>query len=104
MAYSSEELKQKIASEEDKTDLVKMEAIADDAVDDSDIPDGFWEEAVVAYPSVKKPISFRVEEELLAWYREEARRKDIRGYQSLMHSVLASYKKQQDKSQHDSTN
>ena len=96
MPYTSEELEAMIASGEDKTDIKKMEAIANEDIDDSDIPDDFWEDATVVFPSVKKPISFRVEEDLLAWYREEAKRHQVRGYQSLMHSVLSSYKREQE--------
>ena len=94
MAYTSEELQAMRAKGESRTDWEKVDKYA---ADDSDIPEGFWDEAVMVYPSPKKPISFRVEEDLIEWYKKQAERQDLRGYQSLMHSVLSSYKREQER-------
>lgn len=101
MSYTSKALQAMRANGEDRTDWKKVDEITNDLIDDSDIPEGFWEDAILIQPSPKKPISFRMEEDLLNWYREQAQEKHLRGYQSLMHTVLLSYKHEHER--HDVT-
>ena len=50
----------------------------------ADLPDDFWDGAVLV--SAKEPISLRVDQDVLAWFRSEGP-----GYQTRMNAVLRSY-------------
>ena len=52
----------------------------------SGLPDDFWDAAVLVEPARKQAISLRVDEDVLAWFRESGPR-----YQSRMNAVLRSY-------------
>lgn len=52
----------------------------------ADLPDDFWESAVLVPPIFKEPISLRVDEDVLAWFRKAGPR-----YQSRMNAVLRRY-------------
>lgn len=52
----------------------------------ADLPDDFWDDAVVAPPVIKEPISLRVDGDVLDWFRRQGPR-----YQSRMNAVLRSY-------------
>jgi uncharacterized protein (DUF4415 family) len=60
----------------------------DEDIDKSDIspiPAEFWAQAKVVVPE-KKPISIRVDEDVLQWFRQQGK-----GYQSRMNAVLRAY-------------
>lgn len=52
----------------------------------ADLPDDFWKDAVVVAPLPKEPISLRVDEDVLIWFRMSGR-----GYQTRMNAVLRRY-------------
>jgi len=52
----------------------------------ANLPPDFWESAVVVPPISKEPISLRVDDDVLQWFRKGGRR-----YQSRMNAVLRSY-------------
>ena len=52
----------------------------------ADLPDDFWDDAVVAPPPRKEAISLRVDEDVLEWFRGHGPR-----YQTRMNAVLRSY-------------
>lgn len=52
----------------------------------ADLPDDFWKDAVVVEPILKEPISLRVDEDVLAWFRKSGPR-----YQTRMNAVLRRY-------------
>lgn len=52
----------------------------------AELPPEFWDSAVPVVPSPKTPISLRVDDDVLAWFRETGPR-----YQSRMNAVLRSY-------------
>ena len=52
----------------------------------ADLPDDFWDGAELVPPMIKAPISIRIDEDILAWFRERGPR-----YQSRMNAVLRSY-------------
>lgn len=56
------------------------------------LPDNFWKDARVVVPSTKEAISFRVDAEVLEWFRAAGPR-----YQSRMNAVLRSYVEQMGK-------
>jgi uncharacterized protein (DUF4415 family) len=52
----------------------------------ADLPDDFWDDAVLVVPGPKQAISLRVDQDVLDWFRSSGPR-----YQSRMNSVLRSY-------------
>jgi uncharacterized protein (DUF4415 family) len=52
----------------------------------ADLPEDFWDDAVVVSPPPKEAISLRVDRDVLAWFREQGPR-----YQTRMNAVLRSY-------------
>lgn len=52
----------------------------------ADLPENFWDEAIVVEPAVKQPISLRVDADVLEWFKTQGPR-----YQSRMNAVLRSY-------------
>lgn len=53
-----------------------------------DLPPDFWDGAVLVPPVLKEPISLRVDQDVLAWFRARGPR-----YQTRMNAVLRSYMK-----------
>ena len=52
----------------------------------ADLPDDFWDDAVVVSPPPKEAISLRVDRDVLDWFRSQGPR-----YQTRMNAVLRSY-------------
>lgn len=52
----------------------------------ANLPPDFWDSARMVPPVLKEPISIRVDEDVLAWFRKKGPR-----YQSRMNAVLRSY-------------
>ena len=52
----------------------------------ADLPDDFFESAVMVFAPAKQPISLRVDEDILAWFKSNGPR-----YQSRMNAVLRAY-------------
>ena len=52
----------------------------------ADLPDDFFKSAVMVFPQPKQPISLRVDEDILAWFKSQGPR-----YQSRMNAVLRAY-------------
>jgi len=52
----------------------------------SDLPDDFWNDAMVVEPASKQPISLRVDADVLQWFKTQGPR-----YQSRINAVLRSY-------------
>jgi uncharacterized protein (DUF4415 family) len=63
----------------------------DKDIDYSDIPpldEEWFKNATIVMPKAKKPISLRVDQDMVEWYKKQS---NGSGYQSLMHSVLRTY-------------
>ena len=72
-----------------KKRLKKIASMKDAELDFSEIPEldeKFWKRAELVLPQPKKAISFRVDRDVLDWFRAKGK-----GYQSLMNAVLKSY-------------
>lgn len=54
----------------------------------ADLPADFWDGAELVLPVAKRPISLRVDEDVLEWFRSLGP-----GYQTRMNAVLRSYMK-----------
>jgi uncharacterized protein (DUF4415 family) len=52
----------------------------------ADLPPDFWESAAVVHPVAKKPISLRVDADVLEWFKKQGPR-----YQSRINAVLRAY-------------
>jgi uncharacterized protein (DUF4415 family) len=52
----------------------------------ADLPEDFWESATVVTPTAKRPISLRVDADVLKWFKAQGPR-----YQSRINAVLRSY-------------
>ena len=71
-----------------KSDLKRLDAMTDDDIDYSDIPeldDEFWANGEWLIGG-KKAISIRVDEEVLAFFKSKGK-----GYQTAMNNVLRQY-------------
>jgi len=69
--------------------LKRLDAVKDENIDYSDIPeldDEFWENAVIEYPEKKKPITLRLDADLLEWFKSMGK-----GYQTRINAILRSY-------------
>ena len=72
-----------------KSDLARIDALKDRDIDYSDIPrldDSFFKRPVVQLPKPKKPITIRVDPEVLEWFQAKGAR-----YQTRIHAVLKAY-------------
>jgi uncharacterized protein (DUF4415 family) len=76
-----------------KSDLTRINALKDEDIDYSEIPDlstlgkEFWDKAVVKKSEPKAQITIRLDWEVLAWFEAQGK-----GYQSRMNAVLKAYK------------
>ena len=77
-----------------KTGLAVLEALSDEDINTSDIPEVTdWSDAVRGkfYRPVKKAISLRVDADVIAWFRSQGGR-----YQSRMNAALREYMRRHD--------
>ncbi len=51
-----------------------------------DMPDGFWDGAQIKIPIPKKPVSLRVDQDILDYFRDQGN-----GHLTRMHAVLRAY-------------
>ena len=69
--------------------LKNLDEIKDKEIDYSDIPEldeAFWANAVLEYPEKKKPVTLRLDADVLDWFRSLGK-----GYQTRINSVLRSF-------------
>jgi uncharacterized protein (DUF4415 family) len=69
--------------------LKKVDEIKDKEIDYTDIPeldDTFWANAVIEYPEKKKPVTLRLDADVLDWFRSLGK-----GYQTRINLVLRSF-------------
>ena len=75
-----------------RADLDYLRHVSDEEIERTsppelaNLPDDFWDSAVMVPPVLKEPISLRVDEDVLAWFRKSGPR-----YQSRMNAVRRSY-------------
>jgi uncharacterized protein (DUF4415 family) len=72
-----------------KQRLEEIEKIQDNEIDYSDIPeldDSFWDNATIVYPENKKPVTLRLDTDVLEWFRSTGK-----GYQTRINAILKSY-------------
>lgn len=86
VAHTEEE----ILNMKDETDYARLDAMKDEDIDYSDIPDHgddekFWAEAVKV-PRVKQGVFIRLDADVLEWFKKQGP-----GYQTKINAVLKSY-------------
>lgn len=80
-----------------KTNWERLRAMTEEEIERTsppelaNLPADFWDDAVVVIPS-KEPISLRVDDDVLAWFRASGK-----GYQTRMNAVLRAYKEAMEK-------
>lgn len=80
-----------------KRRLKALAAIPEEQIDTSEIPElgaDFWKGAKVALPESKTVVTLRVDQDVVAWFKQAGK-----GYQSRMNAVLRSYVEHAGKSQ-----
>jgi len=89
--YSAQEIDEKIAKGEDRTDWARVEALTDADIeramrDDPDWADHInvnWSEAEIVHPAPKRALSIRLDEDVVAFFKAYGR-----GYQTRINAVL----------------
>ena len=69
--------------------LKKIKSIKDKQIDCSDIAeldDKFWENVVIEYPEKKKPITLRLDADVLEWFKSMGK-----GYQTRINAILRTF-------------
>ena len=84
-------MSEKYLKNKSKTDWDKIDAMGDDNIDCSDIPEldeTFWAKSTVRMPKIKPKISIRLDSDVLEWFKAQGA-----GYQTRMNAVLRTYMK-----------
>lgn len=75
-----------------RADLSRLRRVSDREIRETspaelaNLPADFWDQATVVEPTAKQPISLRVDEDVLEWFKAQGPR-----YQSRMNAVLRSF-------------
>ncbi len=75
-----------------KTDWKRLAELDDKSIDTSDIPeldDAFFEKAELRVPA-KQPVTLRIDEDVLAWFKSQGK-----GYQTRINKLLRQYMESQ---------
>jgi len=81
-----------------KSDLARIDALKDEDIDYSEIPDlsalgkEFWDQAVVKRAEPKAQVTIRLDREVLEWFKSQGK-----GYQSRINAVLRAYREAHDR-------
>jgi len=90
--YSADQIKAMIARGEDHTDGAKVDATSEAdierhaAEDDSVLPEGWEDAAVIGLPARKEHLNIRIDAEVLRWFKATGK-----GYQTRMNNVLRAF-------------
>lgn len=71
------------------SDLKRLDALTDETIDYSDLPEldaEFFRHAKVVVPPRKKQLTIRLDEDVLSWLKSQGR-----GYQSRINAILRAY-------------
>jgi uncharacterized protein (DUF4415 family) len=75
-----------------RTDWERLAELDDKSIDTSDIPeldDAFFEKAELRVPA-KQPVTLRIDEDVLAWFKSQGK-----GYQTRINKLLREYMESQ---------
>jgi uncharacterized protein (DUF4415 family) len=79
-------MKQQGSRKKSLTDWARVDAMQDEDIDYSEIPElgeEFWKNAKVVFPARKKMLSIRLDEDVVEWFKAQGQ-----GYQSRINAVL----------------
>ena len=77
------------SSRTSRTNWPRLRRLKDSEIDHSDVPAldaAFFRKAKIRMPATKKPVSIRLDSDVLDWFRKKGRR-----YQSRINAVLRAY-------------
>lgn len=81
-----------------KTNWAKVDSLKDSDIDYSDVPelsDDFFKNAKLKMPPHKSPVTLRLDDDILDWFRKEGR-----GYQTRINQLLRKYMETHSKESH----
>ncbi len=82
-------MSQKTLQNLSQTDWDRVDALADEEIDTSDIPplgDDFFANSELRLPQAKQTITIRLDKDVLEWYKTQGK-----GYQTRINAILRSY-------------
>lgn len=96
--YSLDEIREQIARGEDRTDWARVAALSDEDImaamrDDpewAEFMDVDWSKATIVYPTPKKAVSIRLDEDVIDFFKKSGK-----GYQTRMNAVLRHFMTEQ---------
>ncbi len=80
---------QEIKKMKSRTDWKRVDAIKDDEIDYSEIPEldeDWFKEAIVVMPRTKVVVTLRIDPDVLAWFKKQGS-----GYQTRINALLRAY-------------
>ena len=89
MSKKTTKMRQGEGLEQSCTDWNRVDAMSDEDIDYSDIPeldDDFFRTAQVVFPPEKKQLTLRLDADVLEWMKAQGK-----GYQSRINAVLRAY-------------
>lgn len=100
VSYSLNEIREKIARGESRTDWARVDAMTDEEIeaqmrDDPDWKDFIdidWSDAVAVYPIAKSAISIRLDADVIDFFKAQGK-----GYQTRINAVLRRYMEEVEK-------
>jgi uncharacterized protein (DUF4415 family) len=92
-------MKEKNLKKSSRTDWARVDAIKDEDIDFSDIPElgeAFFQNAIIRLPERKVPVCIRLDREVVDWFKARGKR-----YQSRINAVLKAFieRQKQERSQ-----
>ena len=79
-------MKKRDLKKQSRTDWARLEAMRDEDIDFSDIPElseAFFKNAVIRLPKAKAKVCIRLDQDILEWFRSQGK-----GYQTKINAVL----------------
>jgi uncharacterized protein (DUF4415 family) len=94
VSYTLEEIRERLARGESKTDWARVDAMTDEEIeaqmrddpDWADFMDIDWSKATIVYPVPKNPVSIRLDKDVIDFFKAQGK-----GYQTRINAVLRHY-------------
>jgi uncharacterized protein (DUF4415 family) len=86
-------MKERDLKKRSRTDWERLDAMRDNDIDFSDIPeltDAFFKKAVLRLPKPKAKVCIRLDQDILEWFKSQGK-----GYQTKINAVLRAFKEAQ---------
>jgi uncharacterized protein (DUF4415 family) len=83
-------MKKRDLKKQSQTDWERLDAMGDEDIDFSDIPeltDAFFKNAVLRLPKPKAKVCIRLDQDILEWFKSQGK-----GYQTKINAVLRAFK------------